>query len=62
MDAQSTHALELDDGEHEPGRVQHAGRARLDRTELRRFDWSCRELGRQPGTTETRHGLDDPFT
>src|SRR4051794_40182508 len=64
MDTQPTHALELDDGEQEPGRILDAARARLERLRLRllRLDLGCRNFGGQRGTAETRHCLFDPFT
>jgi hypothetical protein len=56
MDAQSTHALKLEHGEQELGRIPRTARAGLDgpQLELAGFDL---QLGGQRGTAETRHFL-----
>jgi hypothetical protein len=59
MDTQSAHALELEDGEQELGRILRAARTRLDvlEPELSGLDLGGLELGRQRGTAKTRHFL-----
>jgi hypothetical protein len=59
MDTQPAHALELDDGEQERGRILQAARARLDGLELElpALDLGGLELGGQRSTAETRHFL-----
>jgi hypothetical protein len=57
MDAQSTHALELDHGEQELSRIPRAARAGHDRLEpeMPGLDLGGLELGGRRGAAETRH-------
>jgi len=57
MDTQSAHALELDHGEQELGRIAWAARAAFDglELELSGLDLTGLELRGQRGTAETRH-------